>query len=183
MGGDITVESVVGKGSTFVVTLPLVRVASAAADRRDDAAPRGLAATHMLVIERNPLAQSILRATIEGDVASLEIVDGGEQAIEAIRGRSFDAIVAEGASIALPGLDPFGSVTALVSAAPKAIVTVLWSGLTEADREKLAECGAARILAKPIAARALLEALKSDLPLDGKADAAAVHGTNRKSAA
>jgi signal transduction histidine kinase/CheY-like chemotaxis protein len=183
MGGDIRVESVAGQGSTFIVTLPLVRAASAAVDLRDDAAPRGLAATRMLVIERNPLAQSILRATIEGEVASLEIVDGGEQAIETLGERSFDAIVAEGASIALPSLDPFESVAAIVAAAPGATVTMLWSGLTDADRDRLAECGAARILAKPIAARALLEALKTDPPPLGKAVAPGSCGTGRKSAA
>jgi len=184
MGGDICVESAPGGGSTFMVTLPLVRVAAASgAEARDEAGPRGLPATRMLVVERNPLAQSILRATIEGEVASLEIVDGGEQALEAIRDRAFDAIVAEGASIALPGLDSFESVAALVAAAPDAVLTILWSGLTDADRAELVARGADRILAKPIAARVLLEALRADPPAaEGMAAPGSV-GTNRKSAA
>jgi DNA-binding response OmpR family regulator len=136
----------------------------------------------MLVIERNPLAQSILRATLESEVAAFEMADGGTQALDMLRAMSFDAIVAEGASIAMAGQDSLDSLSTLVAAAPNALFTVLWSGLTDEDKVELARRGAARVLAKPIGARALLDALRTGPPADATVGASAAELGRRTAA-
>jgi signal transduction histidine kinase/ActR/RegA family two-component response regulator len=185
MGGTIRVTSAPGAGSTFAVTLPLVRVAGSAvqADRAEADGPHGFAGSRVLVIERNPLAQSILRATIEGEVAGFEIAESGEHALAAIATQRFDAIVAEGASMTLPGLDGYESVVRLRAAAPDAAVTILWAGLTDEIHTALVAAGAARVLGKPIAAKALLEALRTPVPPADRAAAICPEPATHKSAA
>jgi signal transduction histidine kinase len=184
MGGTIGVTSAPGAGSAFTVTLPLVRVAAARPSTEEHGRPRGFAGSRLLVVERNPLAQSILRATIEGEVAQFEIAEGGEQALAMIAAQPFDQIVGDGASITLPGRDAFESVASLCAAAPEATVTVLWPGITDEIHDRLLASGAARALGKPIAAKALLEALcNSPLDNDQARAPAGVIAAERKSAA
>jgi signal transduction histidine kinase/CheY-like chemotaxis protein len=185
MGGTIGVTSAPDAGSTFAVTLPLVHATGSAVQVESAAAdgPRSFAESRLLVIERNPLAQSILRATIEGEVGGLEIADSGEHALAAIATQRFDGIVAEGASLTLPGLDGYESVARLCAAAPDAAVTILWAGLTDEIRAGLLAAGATRVLGKPIAAKALLEALRTAAPADDRTIALGLEAASHKSAA
>ncbi len=178
MGGDVTVESRLGNGSTFLLSLPLTRVE--AADRIAGAAADGLLAERrLLLVERNPLAQSILRAVLEIEVAAFAIAQNGEEALALLAAGGFDEIVAEGASIAPDGGDRFDAVAALAAAAPHATLTLLWSAPTESDRATLLARGATRVLAKPISAKAVLEAVKAA----DYSGAEAVQAVTQKSAA
>jgi PAS domain S-box-containing protein len=90
MGGRIGVESEPGVGSEFWVELPLRRSAATSAARRD---PAGLHGVRTLIVDDHPVNRRILRAQLRAWRMRPEEVEGGSQALAALR--------------AAPGEDPF----------------------------------------------------------------------------
>jgi two-component system, sensor histidine kinase len=112
MGGSISVQSAVGQGSTFIVELPLARIAHEAipepqahaeqasydeiADDEDERPLRVLAA------EDNATNQLVLRTVMQTFGADLELVGDGKQAVDAWRRGEFDIILMD---IQMPEMD------------------------------------------------------------------------------
>jgi PAS domain S-box-containing protein len=98
MGGDITVVSTVGSGSTFMAVMRLKR----AAEEGGEQAPASAARTHrrvLLAIDR-PVERRALRLALEGHSIPLEesTVAGAGQSLAAAAeaGRAFDSVVVDG---------------------------------------------------------------------------------------
>jgi PAS domain S-box-containing protein len=88
MQGEITLESALGVGSHFEVSLPLDEDLSK--PRRD---PPLLAGLELLLVEnRSPLREH-LRAQLEEKQARIELVDGADAALERLRKGRFHAVL------------------------------------------------------------------------------------------
>jgi PAS domain S-box-containing protein len=160
MGGDISIESTVGVGSTFSMTLPVDlehRSGRDVDERRARAAgsiQRGNEAAVVLVIDDDQRARELLTRALEGDGYSVVTASDGEQGIQLARSLQPSLITLD---IIMPGTDGW-SVLAQLKADPEtsAIPVVMLS--IASDREMGFMLGAVESLTKPVD-RATLRAL------------------------
>jgi two-component system, sensor histidine kinase len=101
MHGEIAVESVVGKGSTFRLALPLIRTGDADRLAAHPASPTHAAAIEavaarplrILAAEDNATNRSVLQALLEPTGAELTLVTDGQLAVDAWRSGRFDLVL------------------------------------------------------------------------------------------
>ncbi|HET7028309.1 MAG TPA: response regulator [Candidatus Limnocylindrales bacterium] len=159
-GGTIGVESSLGRGSRFTLTLPVTEAIARAddSDARPAATPAALATEDgppILVIEDDPSAVRLLREYLGPNGYGMEAVSTGEAGLASARRRLPAAIVLD---VLLPGADGWEVLRQLkadeeLAAIPVIIVTVV------DERELGLALGAADYIVKPIRRQTLLQSL------------------------
>jgi two-component system, sensor histidine kinase len=165
MGGDLTISSVPGRGSTFRLSI-LVRPPGRAASRSDESvgAPpasalpqqRGL---HVLCAEDNPYGRVVLN-TILGELGHrTQFVSSGEAATEEVSHGTHDVVLMD---VMLSGMDGIEA-TRRIRALPPPIGRIPVIGIsgrsTVADEEAARAAGMDVYLTKPLHPKQLAEAL------------------------
>lgn len=122
MDGDVTVESIVGQGSTFKFSLRLHEDALTKA-----AEPSGAVAIHTLVVESNPFLQCLYEACGLDDGARL--ADSVEAGVAVIANGGCGRVVVSSLSL---GLDPASAMAALMhlreATAPAKLIVLIGDG-------------------------------------------------------
>jgi PAS domain S-box-containing protein len=169
MDGGISVSSVVGVGSTFVLRLPLRRAVGEPAGAAPDA-PAALPAPasggrplKILAAEDNPMNQLVL-ATLLGAVG-LEpvIVANGEEAVKAFASQPWDVILMDVQMPVMDGLDAARAIRAAERAegrAPTPIIA-LTANAMQHQLDDYRACGMTSTVPKPVEIRALLAAIQA----------------------
>ncbi len=168
MGGDVTLRSAAGQGTTFVVRVRLpiaVRAADGAAGPAGapDAGGSAPLRLRVLVAEDYHVNQEVVRESLAALGCDAVVVDDGQAAVERYRATpgDFDAILMD---CRMPRLDGFEATTAIraweaeVRRAPVPIVA-LTAGALAADRQRCTEVGMNGFLAKPLVLAELRDAL------------------------
>ncbi len=162
MGGQIGVESVVGKGSTFHFTARM-GLPKHQAKRTSPAKTAVLRDLRALVVDDNATNRRILEGTLKGWGMRPVLVEDGLAALAALQeakhaGDSFPLVLTDAH---MPGMDGFALVERINQepALTGATIMMLTSGGQRGDAERCRKLGIAAYLTKPIQQSELLQAL------------------------
>jgi len=165
MGGRIGVESRVGKGSAFWVRIPLQP-----AVRKDATMPAimGLPASigrkglRILVVDDNPVNQTVARKALEKLGHSVALAANGEEALRSWHAYRFDIVFMD---CQMPVMDGYEAVTRIRETekaegrAHTVIVAMTASALPE-EKARCISCGMDDFLAKPVKLAALAQLIE-----------------------
>ena len=165
MGGNIWVESEIGKGSTFHVALTLSYQqgngglpAQLKTERDID---RGMPHLKILLVEDNIDNQNLAKKILEKAGFAVDIAENGKEAVEAARKYSYKAILMD---IQMPEMDGFEA-TKLIRESEaerggeRTHIVALTAHALKGYRERCLEMGMDDYLTKPLNKKALLETL------------------------
>jgi PAS domain S-box-containing protein len=133
MGGDISVTSRVGVGTSFVVRLPLN--AGALAPVPSDQARRSVAGCRILVVDDEVSIANIVRDMLEGH--DVEIALSGREAISRLREADYDVILCDLIMPEVTGIDVYESLRSRGRGEERRIVFMTGGAFTDGARRFL----------------------------------------------
>jgi signal transduction histidine kinase/CheY-like chemotaxis protein len=154
-GGDVHVESELGRGSTFVVTLPCEAVADAA---MRNTAPAAVAAppetpaggVRILVVEDNHVNQKVVTAVLRKRGFSIELANDGQEALQKLENNgAFDLVLMD---VQMPVLDGLEA-TRMIRKEPRwnsLPIVAMTAHAMNGDKERCLEAGMNGYISKPV---------------------------------
>jgi signal transduction histidine kinase/ActR/RegA family two-component response regulator len=175
LGGDITVRSTPGQGSSFVASVdpgplqgvPMVHDVHEALAPAPAATPAAVAATpkldcHVLLVEDGPDNQRLISLLLRKAGARVTLAENGkighDLAIQAWRaGEPFDVILMD---MQMPEMDGYTATRLLRQAGYRGPIIALTAHAMKGDREKCLNAGADEYQTKPMDRQGLLQAIR-----------------------
>ena len=170
MGGEVTVRSRIGEGSSFAVTLPFgavgategsFAVADSALAQRAASERAQLPGTRLLVVDDSAINLEVAQRVLEGEGARVTLAGNGEIAVELLRAspHDFDAVLMDVQMPVLDGLqasrrirDELGLRTLPVFA--------LTAGALLSERQRALDAGMDDFISKPFDPKAMVGLLR-----------------------
>ena len=167
MGGDLTVESQIGEGSVFTLSIPVHEAIVRESDTTEvSSTARKSLEGRVLVAEDNEINQLLLSAMLEKLGVEFQIVTDGKQAVTEVaeaasKDEPYDMILMD---IQMPEMDGYEASRELRSAGARLPIIALTANAFPEDRDRALNSGMQGHLSKPVSLEQLQEALGSHLP-------------------
>jgi len=165
MGGEVAVESQLGEGSTFRLTLPLERAQASAAAQGAVADEECGGELRVLAAEDNAVNQIVLKTLLAPAGIEPTLVANGQEAIDAWESQSWDIVLMDIQMPEMNGIDATRAIRrreAETGRARTPIVAVTANAMAEQVAEYHA-VGMDGVVAKPLDIAALFGAMESAL--------------------
>ncbi len=155
MGGDVSVSSVMGRGTTFTLTLPLIR-----AEPVTITSPSAVEGAATLVLDRNPITRSMFKTLLEPHCGPVACASSVDEALARLERGTVARVLIDDATVRGEG-DHIAALTRIALAAASADVetTLLWPISADRERAELLATGITRVVAKPVSGGDLTAAL------------------------
>jgi len=158
LDGSITVDSELGKGSVFSVTLPFKLPTETSAGQVVVEKTRG----RVLVVDDNSIAQTIAAHALRRQSFEVECAGTGRLAFQAASKTRFDVILMD---LQMPGWDGFETVQQIrqLPGYRDTPVIAVTANCSDDYRARTIRCGMQDFLAKPVRTRDLVQAVEKQL--------------------
>jgi len=157
-GGTIKVESEVGQGTTFEVTLPLAESDGGAAEAAEERPPaahiKKCSMTKILVVDDEEPVRELLSDILEDEGVEVTLAASGAEALARFQAGKFDAVLTD---LGMPGMNGWELLRAIGERdrqVPLAVITG-WGELVSTHEEKAARVE--WVLTKPFAMSQICE--------------------------
>jgi signal transduction histidine kinase/ActR/RegA family two-component response regulator len=162
MGGEISLASAVGRGSTFTVTVPCKAVADAPQppshlaeiDRETQRKILEESALQILLAEDDPVSRLIARRLLERGGHQVTLAHDGAEAVERCRERTYDVVFLD---LQMPGMDGLDAATRIrgLEGGRRLPIVALSAYASEEDRGRCLAAGMDDYVVKPVDSAAL----------------------------
>jgi signal transduction histidine kinase/ActR/RegA family two-component response regulator len=170
MGGDISVRSVPGEGSTFSFTIdcPVCMeqddaTKKGSAQGRDNA---GAGRVSILLVEDNRVNQLLMVRLLEGRGHEVTVADDGRLALDAVSRRGFDVILMD---VQMPEMDGLEATRILRERGVRTPIIAMTAHAMQGDRDKCLKAGMNAYVSKPIQPEEVFDAIEDAVTTAGTA--------------
>jgi len=171
MGGDIAVESKVGKGSVFTVDLTLAPTANAATEPAEASEPQELPRFDLrgLVVEDNRFNQVVVQNLLTRVGVEVDIAENGAVALEMLEQGDYDVVFMDVRMPVMNGYEATERIRARDDGLAGIPIFAVTADATRSDIQKCLSAGMDRHLSKPLRMKDVVQALETVVPASAPA--------------